>query len=528
MHAEITGDFEIHLTVNAGERHKLAAFAEENGLKLTHILLDRGVSPSQPMLTLAGSGTLDRQRGKAERWVERLKELGIQVVRVKIEAAPWNEGVPATDDEAKVQPAPRYFEHHVKVLLPEGDLARLRELTELAEAHRARPSRSVRRKRADGWEERFVTQRVGMVGRTSAGEWLEALVDALRAAGHEIVAVEQEYVVVDDNLRLDDGWFDARPVVHQDVTREDRMRTVAAGLPGYPSTYQPVRGGDGVAQRAAFDPALQQFPNAYRHGEPTFADAATGDRWRAARRDAMHHILRVVADSPWADSLVLRGSITMRAWVGDAAREPGDIDFVVLPPSLSIKDVESAAMLDGIVAAISSTPGAGLRADEVTAEDIWTYERADGRRLVFPFAVDDLPRGAVQLDFVFSEVLPIPPVPLAIPSVDRTLLAATPELSLAWKLLWLATDCYPQGKDLYDAVLLAEQTAVPPRDLVVDLMRPELDREADGFVAESVLSWNVDWVNFQDEYPNIDGDPKQWAWRLGMALSAVWDAGRTD
>ncbi|WP_222718981.1 hypothetical protein [Actinokineospora xionganensis] len=154
MHAEITGDFEIHLTVSAGDLQRLAAFAEENGLKLTHILLDRGVSPSQPMLTLGGSGTLERQCGKAERWVERLKELGIRVVRVKIEAAPWNEGVPATDDEAKVQPAPRYFEHHVKILLPEGDLARLRELTELAEAHRARPSRSVRRKRADGWEER--------------------------------------------------------------------------------------------------------------------------------------------------------------------------------------------------------------------------------------------------------------------------------------------------------------------------------------------------------------------------------------
>ncbi len=161
----------------------------------------------------------------------------------------------------------------------------------------------------------------------------------------------------------------------------------------------------------------------------------------------------------------INAEIAGRARVGDAAREPGDIDFVVLPASRSIRHFESVAMLDGIIDAVRSTPGAGLLADEVTAEDIWTYEPADGRRLVFPFAVDDLPRGAVQLDFVFSEVLPILPVPLAIPSVDRMLLAATPELSPAWKLLWLATDSHPQGKGLYDAVLLAERTAVPDREL---------------------------------------------------------------
>lgn len=517
MHAEIAGDFEIHLTVFHGERHKLAAFAEENGLKLTHVLLDRGWSRSQPMLTLAGSGTLDRQRGAAARWTERLNEAGIPVTRVKIEAGPWNDGVPATDDAA--QPSHRYFEHHVKVLLPAGDLPRLLELTDLAEAHEARPSRNARRERGDGQEERFVTQRCWGVGRTTSRERLDAMVDALRAAGHEVVAVEQEYVVVDDNLSLDEGWFEP-PRVHRNVAFEDKTRTAPAGEVGYPSTYQPLEVGDGVTQRAAFDPALKQFDNAYRHGEPSFADAATGERWRQARRDAMHHLLRVVADSPWSDSLVLRGSVTMRAWVGDAAREPGDIDFVVLPASRSIRHHESVAMLDGIVDAVRSAPGAGLLADDVRAEDIWTYERADGRRLVFPFAVDGLPRGTVQLDFVFSEVLPILPVLLEIS--DRTMLAATPELSLAWKLMWLATDSYPQGKDLYDAVLLAERTAVPDRALVVDLLRPELEGEAADFAAESVLAWVVDWANFRDEYPDIEGDGQKWTRRLAVALGRAW------
>ena len=39
-------------------------------------------------------------------------------------------------------------------------------------------------------------------------------------------------------------------------------------------------------------------------------------------------------------------------------------------------------------------------------------------------------------------------------------LAASNEESLAWKLLWLFSDFYPQGKDRYDAVLLAERTAL--------------------------------------------------------------------
>ncbi|PYC74957.1 hypothetical protein C7C45_03455 [Micromonospora arborensis] len=51
-------------------------------------------------------------------------------------------------------------------------------------------------------------------------------------------------------------------------------------------------------------------------------------------------------------------------------------------------------------------------------------------------------------------------VVLILPDVDKPVLAAPAPLALAWKLLWLATDRYPQGKDLYDAALLAEHTTV--------------------------------------------------------------------
>ncbi|WP_130344241.1 nucleotidyl transferase AbiEii/AbiGii toxin family protein [Herbihabitans rhizosphaerae] len=512
---EHSGDFDIHLTVSARRDVSLDALADRYGLKLTHIVLDRGRLPSQPMLSRTGSGTLAEQISAAEALRTAMRADGVSVNRIKIEAAPWNPGVPETPEAVIAEPRGRYFEHHVKLLLPDAELDRILALTDLVVPHGARPSRNARRKRSDGRDERFVTQRCFGVPLPEATSRLDALLSALRDAGHEILEFEQEYVVHDDHLWLDDGWID--PPRSATAVGENQTGIVPAGRQGYPSTYQPVYGDD-VAQRAAFDPALKQFMNAFRAGEPVFADADAGRRWLAARRAAMTHVLSIIVASEWANSLVLRGSVTMRSWFGDAAREPGDLDFVVLPFSRHIHAPESAAMLDGIVAAVRANP-AGLRPDEVKVEDIWTYERADGRRLVFPFTGD--PDGAVQLDFVFNEFLPIPPEPITVPGISDTMLAATPALSLAWKLLWLETDMYPQGKDLYDAVLLAEHTTIS-RSIVVDLLRPELGAEADGFGHESVLAWDVDWENFRTEYPTITGEGEQWKRRLARTLETMW------
>ncbi|HEX6499845.1 MAG TPA: nucleotidyl transferase AbiEii/AbiGii toxin family protein [Micromonosporaceae bacterium] len=116
--------------------------------------------------------------------------------------------------------------------------------------------------------------------------------------------------------------------------------------------------------------------------------------------------------------------------------------------------------------AIQTMSGAGLRPERISETAIWTYERADGRRLAIPFSTADAPDGHMQTDIVFGERVPLPPEVLRLPGIDQPLLAAPAALALAWKLLWLATDTYPQGKDLYDAVLLAEHT--PPRlDLTI-------------------------------------------------------------
>ncbi|MEU5884455.1 hypothetical protein [Spirillospora sp. NPDC047279] len=201
---DFAGDFETHLTVAARDLAALESWAAPRGLKVVHIVLERGRTPSQPMLTLRTTGTLTEARERAADTAAGLRAAGCAVTRTKIEAAPWNEGVPRTDDEE--QAPGRYFEHHVKLLLG-ADAGGLPALAGLVVRHEAHLSRNARRVRADGLQERFVTQRCRAVGSLTAGRRLDALTAVLRAAGHEIASVEREYVVADDAESLDDGWI---------------------------------------------------------------------------------------------------------------------------------------------------------------------------------------------------------------------------------------------------------------------------------------------------------------------------------
>src|SRR5690242_434785 len=103
MQPTLAGDFEIHLTLLSDAR--LAGLAAAHGLKYTHIVLDRGSTPDQPMLTLRTRGPLDTAVAAGRAWAARLAGDGFTVVRVKVEASPCNAGVP--QDDADV-PAQRY------------------------------------------------------------------------------------------------------------------------------------------------------------------------------------------------------------------------------------------------------------------------------------------------------------------------------------------------------------------------------------------------------------------------------------
>jgi hypothetical protein len=206
---EFAGEFETHITVPLEEPAHigaLRAWAEYQHLQFHHIILDRGRTPSQPMVSRRGRGTLSGERAAATELVRLLNAGGFAVSRVKIEAAPENQDVPDTDAEAAEFHAGRYFEHHVKLLLaPSANLA---DLARLAQTYAAHLSRNARRVRGDGLHERFVTQRCYQVGRLAARERLDALLAALATGRYTVEDVEAEFVVHDSAPAVDAGWLE--------------------------------------------------------------------------------------------------------------------------------------------------------------------------------------------------------------------------------------------------------------------------------------------------------------------------------
>lgn len=331
------------------------------------------------------------------------------------------------------------------------------------------------------------------------------------------------------------NWRNA-PLPQEPLTEAKR---VALNMP---ATLRPIGSRD-VTQLSVFDPALKHYNAAYRAADPRFADAEGGRQWHAARRTAIDVILGAISASPYADSLVLRGSILLRAWFGQAAREPGDLDFVVVPVEWKLDEWRTGEMLDAIAqSAELASAGSGIRiiAKGAVSDDIWTYDRVPGRRLVLPWETGPttgptggLPGGWVQLDFVFNEHLPVAPEPTLIPAAaperpDAVLLAATAELSLAWKIMWLLTDAHPQGKDLYDAVLLAEHTS-----LRFEVLRDAFAQHVDESQLSAKLTFGriaglfTEWDHFKAEYPKQPSTDTEYVQRLVAALAPTFENDRS-
>ncbi|OKI31186.1 nucleotidyl transferase AbiEii/AbiGii toxin family protein [Streptomyces sp. CB03911] len=313
-------------------------------------------------------------------------------------------------------------------------------------------------------------------------------------------------------------------------------------------------------------------------------------------------MLGLIAGAPWSEQLVLRGSAAMLAWAGDAARPPGDLDFVVLPflgtpvdqldpypyldrigllqqwPEAAAgaagyeiwTDGEAEHETRGLRAAVppeglcwelgpdegepdprdpgppygdlldllrrrpEAAPGVLLAAGGAREEGNWAYAGEDGGlpgvRLRIPWQARGLPPGELQLDFAQDERFPEPPVLTAVPRGDggapAVVRTASRALSLAWKLRWLHTDATvdgrPQAKDLYDAVLLAEdgRTELSPR-LLRTVLGPTPARAPGGFRPQDLRVREADWAAFRADHPGVRGPAEQWLARLGTALARV-------
>lgn len=210
-----TGEWEIHLTIGGSFNSDapcswdaLSAWADAQEWKCVHIVLSRGRTASQPMLTRCVKGTQAHAVKVARDARDALSSAGFSVSRVKMEIPPWSDGFPQTVRDAQNLPMERYFEHHVKLLMP-ADVDTT-PLAQMAEKHGANLSRNARRTRPDHQTERFVTQRCFGVGRDGAHARLDALLRALTPLGFPVLEVEEEFVVYDSNLDLDAGWINEK------------------------------------------------------------------------------------------------------------------------------------------------------------------------------------------------------------------------------------------------------------------------------------------------------------------------------
>lgn len=309
---------------------------------------------------------------------------------------------------------------------------------------------------------------------------------------------------------------------------------------GYPNSYSSSQNTDpNVQQQAIFEPALKQFPRAFRLSDPRFQSAEIQQQWLNTRLQVIDHLLHLISTSRWQEHLVLRGSVLLKVWLGSLAREPGDVDWVFRPATISLNGNNPLPneLFTELIQMVTDHPHIGpatLQIDRISSDNIWTYERTKGRRIIFPWNVENLPSGALQMDIAFGETLLADPIETLISLTGvggASIWSASSALSLAWKLLWLETDCYPQGKDLYDATLLAEQTLLP-----FDLLRQVLlsnptwryhFERVRNFSWQSGFPWlmdqeSVDWDNFQLEYPWVEGTSADWLTRLSQALAPTF------
>lgn len=271
-----------------------------------------------------------------------------------------------------------------------------------------------------------------------------------------------------------------------------------------------------------YDPALQHFAGGFVHTAPKFDSASDQAQWALFQQEALNLVFRAIAQSPASQHLVLRGSALMQSWYGLAARTPKDLDFVVVPMSISRVSDEAIALIEMIVAAVANAPQpqGKFMLDHVARDSIWTYNRVDGQRLTFFWKRGSFPWGSVQVDITFGERLPTPsvetPVQLQGDTTPVLMQSADKATALAWKLCWLQSDSHPRAKDLYDAMLLAEDGAF---DLtVVEPMFAE-QRESTLVLlrglANGLRQGSLEWVGFEQEDRK---SARIWADRLREAL----------
>jgi len=204
--AHFEGRYELHLSVGAAPDQipSFVALCADEGAKAVVIELAQGQSAYQPMLCKYVKGS-DIALSEVRRLSALLRE-HYALLRVKIEAALDNHGIPSSDREAQGLPEDCYFEHHVKVFLPQSfDLDTLRLQVRECQGHL---SHNALKRGDDGRQVRFITQRYARVSDANAKAGLDRLLRLLAELGLPLCDMIREYNIYDSEIGLDAGWME--------------------------------------------------------------------------------------------------------------------------------------------------------------------------------------------------------------------------------------------------------------------------------------------------------------------------------
>lgn len=198
------GYFEAHVTVKPCDLQRFAATCERLGVKCLHIVMPPSTAQAeQPMTGSYHLGTLSEVRAQVLELARALVGDGFEVTRMKIEATGRAFGAPESDTEASSLPNDVYFEHHATVLLPSG----FDESTLVARCRTAGGyvSKNLRK----SGHERFVTVRSYQVGRITAEQRFERVMNEVRELGLTIKNRAREFTVFDSAPSIDAGWMES-------------------------------------------------------------------------------------------------------------------------------------------------------------------------------------------------------------------------------------------------------------------------------------------------------------------------------
>lgn len=199
--------FEIHVTVRDAELESFKAACIS--LNVKPILLDlqnaNGNTVFHDLMTSSvHMGTNPTVYNELKRISSGLRNLGFNVVREKIEAAPWHPAAPSENHLTQVMPKDCYFECHFAVITNEEKMDRLREISNENDMHL---SRNIFKKLDGGFFKIMTTYRRYDGTFEKFKKSVEGIAEHLKVSGFEIDKTIVEFSVYDTKVSHDATWL---------------------------------------------------------------------------------------------------------------------------------------------------------------------------------------------------------------------------------------------------------------------------------------------------------------------------------